>query len=282
MQARLNEMPLIEAQLQKNWRTAYANYLQELLEDPNIAVGKGQHRSKLYMPEALCNRLNFIDREADGIGPFIKYKNKFEIMQRMQLAAFKEQITLFPLETELEEKKVTPILRSLKTLLDDLQQVKWNKNNCFQYICITDHFIQQIKALKNPLTLEEITQSANALDQKLFGKPPLNPYIKAAICGVIGALVGLVIGVIIGGASTFYAGGFGALPVALATAFKGAALGQTVAAVGLASVLGSLFGLFSGKKQGPKYLEKMADTKHKMQNIYDDSQEVFDSLRPKP
>ncbi|MDR3477408.1 MAG: hypothetical protein P4M14_05185 [Gammaproteobacteria bacterium] len=287
MQPRQNLIPFSKAELENNWAETYTNYLRRTLQDNNINIdnriqeprqvllGVIEH-SRCYM-----SPMTFVELKipADSIKQeenkdFFEFDNKIAMIKSTQIKILNKAIHELRSGLPMKPPHNTPeemqqLYDNLSNLSNHLAETEWTENNYFQHICIADHFSTlsaQLRMNPNP-TLNEVTASARALENKLQEEPPLNPHLKAAIYGVIGAVVGLVLGVIIGGASTFYAGGFGAFPAAIAAAFKGAALGVTLANVGIGSAIGYTLGLFSSKKLLP---------------LAQETQLVFESMKPQP
>jgi hypothetical protein len=123
------------------------------------------------------------------------------------------------------------------------------------YPVVIKHFTNMAHKINSgkKFSKEEMTDSLNELDRKL-NKKPMSKGLKAAICGVIGAVIGAIIGLAVGAAITFWGGGFGALPAAIAggaagfTLAQGLVVGGTALGVGAAGgVTGATAGFFSAK-----------------------------------
>ena len=120
---------------------------------------------------------------------------------------------------------------------------------------------------------KEIGNSFEQLDEALHGKQPMSPKVKAAICGVIGALVGFAIGIVVGAAITAWGGGFGALPGAIAGAFLGFTVATTVGigGAGLGALAGGVSGFFNAKENIKKFKsEKHVTFKTETKELYVD------------
>ncbi|MDR3477375.1 MAG: hypothetical protein P4M14_05020 [Gammaproteobacteria bacterium] len=281
MQARRKNKFVSEAQFKKNWKISYEEYLRDLLNDPIASIEEGEELKLYLSPETMKRKgIPAGDRGIDDKGAYIVYNNKFRLIKSIQVNILSRNIILMEDMQKLNNKE---LIEKFSALCSALYNTNWSADNYFQYFCILDHFIHLIDGVisnKKHLTYEEIGQSINELGKKVYGTPPISLSVQAAVCGVIGALVGLVIGIVVGGASTFYAGGFGALPAAIATAFKGAALGVTLAQGATGGVLGCCYGFFSNKRNLALHEEKINNVHANLtQQSKDAVDAVFDGLK---
>lgn len=144
-----------------------------------------------------------------------------------------------------------------RTLIDEKTDLK----NPSHEIIIAHFTDEAEKLLKNPNpNLESIETMRNSLKNKLYLKPPLSTKMKAAICGIIGALLGAAIGIIIG---MVCLGGIGVIPGAIVCAFKGFTTGTAVAigTVSAGAAIGAGAGFFSAKRNNEAYKNILTATR---------------------
>ncbi|WP_147373580.1 hypothetical protein [Legionella taurinensis] len=118
---------------------------------------------------------------------------------------------------------------------------------------VLDHFTDLARCLhsKPRLSREEISLFACQLDEDLSAKR-LSIGLRVCIAGCIGALLGLVIGFALGAALTWWGGGFGAIPAAIAgmTVAEGLVIGCMGVATGVElGAAAAAIGFFSAKAQ---------------------------------
>ncbi|KTD48562.1 hypothetical protein Lrub_0913 [Legionella rubrilucens] len=118
---------------------------------------------------------------------------------------------------------------------------------------VLDHFTDLARCLhsKPGLSREEISLFACRLDEDLSAKR-LSIGLRVCIAGCIGALLGLVIGFAVGAALTWWGGGFGAIPAAIAgmTLAEGLVIGGIGLAAGVElGAAAAAIGFFSTKAQ---------------------------------
>ncbi|MDR3477208.1 MAG: hypothetical protein P4M14_04180 [Gammaproteobacteria bacterium] len=264
MQRRHASINLSKPVLLEKSLEAYQLYLHDYLNDASIkfvlADAADRLRIRMYMKEETAdssvviksNRRVFLDVIADN--NYLRFQDELELFKVMQLSFL--DVRIDDLEESDDHKDVVKeLVIRLRSFSKAFSNVPWTADNHYQYLCITDHYIQLVdQVLLNPrLSLQEIERSGKSLDKKLYGTAPLNSYLKAAIFGVMGALVGVALGIVIAGGSTVWAGGVGAIPGAILGAFKGAALGITIAEATSVSLLAATYGLYSGLKSRSQY-----------------------------
>ncbi|QRN04522.1 hypothetical protein GH742_11910 [Legionella sp. MW5194] len=118
---------------------------------------------------------------------------------------------------------------------------------------VLNHFTDLARCLhlKPRLSREEISQFAGQLDEDLSAKR-LSIGLRVCIAACIGALLGLVIGFALGAALTWWGGGFGAIPAAIAgmTLAEGLMIGGMGLAAGVElGAAAAAIGFFSAKAQ---------------------------------
>lgn len=154
---------------------------------------------------------------------------------------------------------------------------------------VIEHFSSLANKLtsEEPMNLDDIIKSTQDLDNKLYGRPPISRNLRLIVGGVIGALGGLALGLLIGIAATWWAGGIGAIPLALVGASKGAAFGTGIAlTVGCSAAAGgfaaSVFGFYGGKQSQTHHHAKTKAIHESAPNIINLAASVFTSIKDNP
>lgn len=138
-----------------------------------------------------------------------------EIAKNKPLFSFAKAINeipdylVFPSKTKKE--KTTKVKEHFAELFKCLVNDK--ENNTDSYTTVREHFTHLAKELTkignkkaHVLTPKMVQKSADELEAKLYGKPPISPKAKAIIFALIGAIFGLVLGASIGGVIGFWSG----------------------------------------------------------------------------
>lgn len=171
-----------------------------------------------------------------------------------KLKVFSEKINQLKQPDKKVNSEVTRRFEALHNTIESVSKMPDTDLNNRSHTIVLDHFINEAdKVLHKPnSTLVEVQKSANQLDQKLNGKPPMHPLVKVAACALVGALVGAAIGLVVGTVATIPAGGFGGIPGAIVGAFKGFTLvtaAMTGGAISSSIVAAGIAGLFCNKSK---------------------------------
>jgi hypothetical protein len=260
MQARLSRLDLQDNATTAELTHAYQNYLRANLNDPALLIQVDRARAAKLLANPATFMLPMLNQQfqirvKDNYRESVAFENEFQLAQHLQVTLLNKKIKDFE---NLNLPKNQQLVDSYIALSNSLAKEPWTEANYYQNLAITDHYIAQVDKMRvHPnLTKEdikEIEKSGQELDNKLYGKPPISPTLRAAICGVIGALVGVALGIVVGTVSSLWLGGFATLPAALLTGFKGGYLGVTVGLAIASAGTGANYGFFSGKQKQAEY-----------------------------
>ncbi len=246
----------------------YETYLQTKFNDPSIYVRwaknlKNQDAIGIILNPALHVFLHAVNRNLSA-----NCENRFQFYKSHPLDAEKFSAVFVNRQTIPDLIKVIAYLQKNPLLLELSQCIAALEKDNIESKFITgfksllascikenidtvtipnniviEHFIEKTNKLLTDkiFDIKTIQKSADELDRKLYGKPPLSQSLSTAAGTLIGILVGAAIGAAIGGAATAPAGGFGAIP------------GAIIGALSMGNI-GCWTGLFNGNFSNTRYL----------------------------
>ncbi|KTC98877.1 hypothetical protein Lery_0680 [Legionella erythra] len=206
--------------------------------------------------QSLYRRVVLLERERRSHEQFKKqwlklnYSSSLPYKQLSQLSFAIQQLVR---DGEVDLRVVDRFLALHQKIEDELFTHQRAKPGETAFPIVLEHFTALARRLhsKPRLSREEISKFACQLDEDLAAKR-LSIGMRVCIAGCIGALLGLVLGFVAGAALTWWGGGFGAIPGAIAgmTLAEGILMGTMGVLMGAElGAAASMVGFFSARAQ---------------------------------